>query len=63
MEGGNDVLVAPPELSSSDIKEALLALARVVTTQGNLSMVPWVNSVERTMTFRLRYFVRMNAPM
>ena len=63
MSQGNNVPVVPLELSSCDIREALLALTRAMTTQGNLSMVPWVNSVERTMTFRLRYFVRMNAPM
>ena len=38
----------------------MLALARVVTTQVNLSMVPRVNIVESTMTSRLRDFVRMN---
>ena len=63
MEGGNDVLVAPPELSSSDIKEALLALARVLSTQANFSKVPRVNVVPSTMTSRLRDFVRMNPPI
>ena len=63
VEGGNDVLVAPPELSNSDIKEALLALARVLTTQANFSKVPRVNVVPSTMTSRLRDFVRMNPPI
>ena len=45
MEGGNEY---PSELSNRDIREALLALARVVTTQVNLSMVPRVNVEEST---------------
>ena len=61
-EGGNDVPVKPSELSNSDIREALLALSRIVTTQANLCMVPRVNVVERTMTSRLKDFVRMNSP-
>ncbi|TMW86814.1 hypothetical protein EJD97_020854 [Solanum chilense] len=60
---GNDVPVVPPELSNSDIREALYALARAVTTQGNISMVPRMNVVESTMTSRLRDFVRMNPPI
>ena len=50
----------PRELSNRDIREALLAFARAVTTQVNLSMVPRVNFVEITMTSGLRDFVRMN---
>ena len=46
-----------------NIKEALLGLARAITTQVNLSMVPRENVVESTMTSRLRYFVRMNSPI
>ena len=34
-----------PELCNRDIREALLALARAMTTQVNLSMVPRVNVV------------------
>lgn len=60
MERGNE---DPPELSNKDIREALLALARAVTTQVNLSMVPRENVVESTMTSRLRDFVRMNPPI
>ena len=63
MERGNDVPVVPPKLSNSDIKEALLAFARAVTTQVNLSMVRRENVVESTMTSRLRDFVRMNPPI
>ena len=59
VKGGDD----PPELSNRDIREALLALPLAVTTQMNLSMVARVNVVESTMTFRLRYFVRMNTPI
>ena len=60
VEGGND---DPLELSNRDIREALIALALAVTTQENLSMVPWMNVVETTMTSRLRDFVRMNSPI
>ena len=34
-----------------------------MTTQVNLSMVPWVNVVESTMMSRLRDFLRMNPPI
>ena len=60
MEGGNDVPVDPPNLSIRDIREALFYVARGVTTQTNLCMVPMMNVVERTMMSRLRDFVRMN---
>ena len=63
VEGGNDVLVVPPELSNSDIKKALLSLALDVTTQANLSMVPRMNIVESTMTLTLGYFLRMKPPI
>ena len=46
-----------------DIREDFLSLALSVTTQVNLSMVPRVNVVESTMTFRLRYFMRINPPI
>ena len=59
MGGGDDV----PELSNRDIRESLLALARAVTTQVNLSIVPRVNVVESTMTSRLRDFLRINPPI
>ena len=51
--GGGDY---PPEFINRDFREALLALAQVVTTQVNLSMFPWVKVVERTMTSSFRYF-------
>ncbi|TMX00689.1 hypothetical protein EJD97_000340, partial [Solanum chilense] len=54
--GGDD----PPKLSNKDIREALLALTRAVTTKVNLSMMPRVNVVERTMTSMLKDFVSMN---
>ena len=63
MEGGNNVSVVPPEFTNSDIREALLVLARGMTTQLNLSMVPRVNVVESTTMSRLRDFVRMNPPI
>ena len=49
--------MVPLELSDRDIREALLALARVVTTQVKLSMVPRVNVAESTMMSRLRVFL------
>ncbi|TMX04002.1 hypothetical protein EJD97_012228 [Solanum chilense] len=58
--GGNDVLVVTLELSNSDTREGLLALAQAMTTQLNLSMVPRLNAVESTMKSCLLYFVRMN---
>ena len=61
--GGNDVPVGPSEFTNSYIREVLLALARPLTTQGNFSIVPWMNVLERTMTSRLRDFVRMNPPI
>ena len=63
MEGGNEVAGIPSEMSNRDIREAFLALARVVTTQANLSMVPRMNVVETTITSMLRDFVRMNSPI
>ena len=63
MGGGNDVPVGPSEFTNSYIREVLLALARPLTTQGNFSIVPWMNVLERTMTSRLRDFVRMNPHM
>ena len=63
MERGNEVSRVPSDMSNRYIREALLALARVVTTQANLRMVPRMNVVETTMTSRLRDFVRMNPPI
>ena len=60
MERGNDVPEVHQELSNREIGEALVALSQAVTTQLNLSMMPRVNIVKRTMTFRLRDFLRMN---
>ena len=60
MERRNDIPVVPLELSNSDIMKAFLALARAITSQVNLTMVPRVNVVDGTMTSRFRDFVRMN---
>ena len=57
VEGGIDV----PEMSNRDIRETFIAIARVVTMQDNLNIMPKV--VESTMTSRLRDFVRMNPPI
>ena len=50
-------------MSNRDIREALLALDRTMTTQVDLGMVPRVNVVENIMTSRLKDFVRMNPPI
>ena len=63
VEGGNESLVVPPELTNQEISETLIALARAVTTQENLSIVPRVNIVVSNMKSRLIYFVRMNPPI
>ena len=46
--GGNEVLVVPSELNNREIREALLALARAVTTQSNFNMDPRVKYMENT---------------
>ena len=53
VEGGIEV----PEMSNREIREALIAIDRVVIMQANLNMMPRV--VESTMTSRLRDFVRI----
>ncbi len=57
---GNEVSVVPLEMTNGDIREALLFIAQALTTHANLVIPPRVNVVERTMTSRLREFVRMN---
>ncbi|TMX04363.1 hypothetical protein EJD97_009502 [Solanum chilense] len=54
VEGGIEV----PDMSNREIREALIAIARAVTMQDNLNMMP--RAVESTITSRLRDFVRMN---
>ena len=49
-------------MSNRDIREALLALDRTMTTQVDLGMVPRVNVVENTMTSSLRDFFSINPP-
>ena len=44
---GNDVSVVPPEMTNGDTREALITLARTLTTYVN---VPRVNVIESTMT-------------
>ena len=55
--------MVPAQLSNRDIREALLDLARAITSQVNQSMVRRVNVEERTIKSRLRDFVRMNPPI
>ena len=56
VEGGIKVL----EMSDREIRESLIDIARAMTMQANLNMMPRV--MESTMTSRLRDFVRMNPP-
>ena len=60
VEEGNDVLVVPPEMTNWEIREALLALARYMSTHVNLSVEPRDNVMKSTITPRLNDFVRMN---
>ena len=60
---GNEVPVVPQEMANWEIRETLLTLAPSLTTHVNMGIAPRVNVVERTMTSRLRVFVRMNTPI
>ncbi|TMX03198.1 hypothetical protein EJD97_017733 [Solanum chilense] len=60
---GNEVPVVSPEMTNGEIREALLTLARALTTHVNRGIEPRVNIVESTMTYRLRDFVRMHPPI
>ena len=50
-----------PEMYNREIREAVIAIARAVTMQANLNMIPRV--VKSTMISRLRDYVRMNPPI
>ena len=50
-------------LSNSDIRDVLLTLAEAMTSKENLSMVPWMNVMEITMSSKLRDYMRMNPPI
>ena len=63
VEGGNEVPVVHPVMANGEIREALLTLARAMTTQVNRDIGPRVNTVESTMTSRLRDFMRINPPI
>ena len=54
--------LVPLEMANGEIREALLTLARAMTTQVNRDIGPSVNTMESTMTSRLRDFLRMNPP-
>ena len=57
---GNEVPMVPPKMTNGEIIEALLALARAMTTHVNRGDEPRVNAMESTMNSRLREFVRMS---
>ena len=50
-----------PEMYNREIREVVIAIARAVTMQANLNMIPRV--VKSTMISRLRDYVRMNPPI
>ena len=50
-----------PEMYNREIREVVIAIARAVTMQANLNMIPRV--VKSTMISRLRDYVRMNSPI
>ena len=43
--GGNDVAVVPLEMTNGEIREALITLARALTTHVNMGIAPRVNDV------------------
>ena len=55
--------MVPLDMTNGEIREALLALARAMTTHVNRGVEPRVSFLESTMTSRLRDFVRMNPPI
>ena len=60
---GKEVSMVPPEMTNGEIREALLAIARVLNTHVNMGIAPRVNVVEITLTSGLRDFVGMNPPI
>lgn len=50
-------------ISNGEIREALLTLARAMTTQVNNGIGPRVNAWEISITSILSDFMRMNAPI
>ena len=52
--------MVPSEMTSEEIRVALLTLAQALTTHVNRGIVPRENVVESTMTSRVRDFVRIN---
>ena len=61
--GGDDGPGVPPKLTNGEIREALITLARALTTHVNIVIAPRLNVLESTMTSRLRYFVWMDPPI
>lgn len=60
---GKNILVLHPKITNGESREALITLAWALTTYVNMGLAPKVNVVERTKTFRLTDFVRMNPPI
>ena len=54
--------MVPPDMTYGEIIEALLDIARVLSTHVNKGMSPRVNVVESTMMSRLKDLLRMNPP-
>ena len=60
MGEGNKVPLVPVDMTNRENREALLDLARSMTTYVNRGIETRVNVLECTMTYKLRDFVRMN---
>ena len=55
--------MAPLEMTNREIREALLVLARTITTHVNKGIEHRLNAIDSTMNSRLRDFVKMNPPI
>ena len=52
--------MVPLQITNGEIREALITVAQDFTTHVNIGLASRVNVVGRTMTYRLREFLRMN---
>ena len=50
---GNEVPVVPPHMTNGEIREAILALARVITTHVTMGVEPRGDDLGSTLTSRL----------
>ncbi|TMX05791.1 hypothetical protein EJD97_023979 [Solanum chilense] len=59
----NEISVVSPDMNNMEIRKALLALARAMTTHLNRGVEDRVNALESTRTSIFRDFKRMNPPI